>query len=437
MSNTKQAQGRARMAAIAQAARMRAVTPQFLDFIKSKSDADLLNIYNQLGPVWTPWIAAYQPPPVRAVQRIGYKRYQYIQRIPPLVPGHWAAQSPMSIPEMAAIEQELRQRGMAAQVAEIQNWRAAVYAQANSGGFFSSMFSLVRPLLSPVTAIQIARQVAAPVVQATKQINSQAWQIAQHQKRVALRVANKTAMEITTHTPGFHLLPKDVQKTITSTPLIPSTMHELEDRMRENRRLYESKAKYFDPVINQFYQHEQRQDEMNMIQGMLVAAEADYKIHPTPEKYAYIQQLMARLAMLSAQEQHFMHNAKIFAAVVSIVATVFTAGTASGPLFSAWGSFVQAVGQGAAKGIQLAMKIVLSMINKMATLSELQFAQLAEALDAMAKYPPPASLTKPEDQIKYSLSQKTRAENAAAEQKKKEGSLFPLFSGGLTLLTAL
>lgn len=422
---------------VAYAAAHRAVTQQFLDFIAGKSDADLLNLYNAIYPLWTPWIPPVTPPPQKQL-RHERKRSYFVTVQPPEIPGHWDKKQPMSLPEMAAIEQELRKRGMASQVAQIQNWRNATIAQwQNSGGFFSDLVSLVKPLLSPVTAIQIARQVAAPVVQVTKQVDSQAWADAQHQKRVALREANKVSMEIVTHTPGFHALPKDLQKTITSAPLIPSTMHELEDRMNTSRRFVESKVQYVDPVVRQFYQHEQRQDEMTMIQGMLVAAEADYKIHPTPEKYAYIQSLIARLALLSSEEQHFMHNAKLFAAVATIVATVFTAGTASGPLFSAWGSFVAAVGQGTASAIQLALKIVLSMIKKVATLSELQYAQLAEALDAVAKYPPPASLTQPADQIQYSLSQKTAAQTAKTEQAKKTGSLFPLASAGLTLLNVL
>lgn len=285
--------------------------------------------------------------------------------------------------------------------------------EAPSGGIFSHLSNLLSPAVMPVV------------------------RVVQHTNTVVLEKANKVATIVTVHTPGFHALPKDLQKNITETPLIPSSMHELEDRMRVNRRLAESKLQYIDPVVKQFFEHEQRTDEMTMVQGMLVAAEADYKIHPTPEKYAYIQSLMARMALLSSQEQRFMHNAKIFAVVVSIVATVFTMGTASAPLFAAWGAFTQAVGQGVAAAIKLAIKMVLSMIQKMATLSELQFAQMSEALYAMAAYPPPKSITEPAKQMEYSLAQKTAAETTAMEQSKKSGSLFPLVSGGLTLLSVL
>jgi hypothetical protein len=288
--------------------------------------------------------------------------------------------------------------------------------------------------------VQVTRRaVHAGVVVAKKQQAAMSPVLAQaHRVRgVALRNANRVATIVTVHTPGFHALPKDLQKTITETPLIPSNMHELEDRLRVNRRFAESKLQYIDPVVKQFFEHEQRQDEMTLVQGMLAAAEADYKIHPTPEKYAYIQQLLNRLADLSAKEQKFMHNAKIFAVVVTIVASVFTMGTASGPMFAAWGSFVQAVGTGIAQGINFALSLVLSTIKKMAIMSELEYAQMTEALRAVAAYPPPKTITEPTKQIEYSLAQKTAADIKTQEQAKKSGSLFPLTGVGLTLLALL
>lgn len=254
-----------------------------------------------------------------------------------------------------------------------------------------------------------------------------------------IHASNRVVKAVITHTPGFHALPKDLQRVILQITQVPTNMHELEKNYQVLQRFYFSKAKYIDPMANQIYKHELRQDKISVVQAALQAAEADYKIHPTAAKYAFIQQLMAELAALSAEEAHFMHNMKVFATVAAIALTVFTFGAGTPVASAAYVSFANMVGTATAQMISMAANMVLSAVKKIGTVSEQAYAQLAYTLGVMAKFPPPKSLTKPVDQMRWSLmaAANGNAPATATVQAKKESSLFPLVSVGLTLLNFL
>mgnify|MGYP001558090128 FL=1 len=252
-----------------------------------------------------------------------------------------------------------------------------------------------------------------------------------------IRKISQTLTEAIVDSPGMHLLPKatreKVEERLREAPLIPANWGELVKRMKaENYRL-QSIGQYVSPSIKAHYQHESRLIEMKTIRAALRQAELDMKTNPTPEKLAYMRQLLARMGVLAGKEKTYNKNGFIVATVVSIVLTIFTFG--AGTL--AWQAFVQAVGKGVAAAVNQAAQLLLSLIKSNTKATAEQMKQVEYTLRAMTANPPPAAITKPEEQIQYSLTRQAEREIVRGEQVDKEGSLFPGTASAIVALKVL